>query len=117
MAQQRRWFSGDSYIVDITPPGTSFPWVKVVRRKKIRLWGRIAGDEEIRAPGFGNMDVFDEPTIDDTARQIGRAILDDSEIIRDYRARRQQRECRARQIWRARDLTFRYRMRRGAGVA
>ena len=88
MAQQRRRFRGDSYIVDITPPGTSFPWVKVIRRRRTRLWGRIAGDQEIRTPGFGNMDSFDEPTIDETARQIGRAILDDSQIIQTWRANR-----------------------------
>jgi len=88
---QEREFHGNSYIVDITPPGTTFPWVKVVRRRRIRVRGRIAEEAEIRAPGFGNMDAFDEPNIDETARQIGRAILDDSGIIREWRARRQHR--------------------------
>jgi hypothetical protein len=88
---QEREFHGDSYVVNVTPPGTTFPWVKVVRRKKRRLRGRIAEEVEIRAPGFGDMDAFDEANIDETARQIGRAILDDSEIIREWRDRRQHR--------------------------
>lgn len=87
---QETEFRGDSYIVDITPPGTTFPWVKVVRRRRVRPRGRIAEEAEIQAPGFGNMDAFDESNIDETARQIGRAVLEDSRIIREWRARRQR---------------------------
>ena len=88
---QEREFHGDSYIVDITPPGTTFPWVKVVRRSRTRRRGRVAGEAEIRSPGFGDTDAFDERNIDETARQIGRAILDDSDIIREWRTRHRRR--------------------------
>jgi len=88
MRQKIKEFKGDSYVIDVIRPAKTvpFPAIFISRRKKKRRRGELALE-----PGkflkVSSRD-FDPPNIDETARQIGRAILDDSEIVRDYRGRR-----------------------------
>jgi hypothetical protein len=83
-------FQGDSYIVYITPPSTTFPWVTIYKRRKRRRRGEIAEEKmgEASTQGFGSEHAFDTMNIDKTAHQIGRAILDNSSIIRHWRTHR-----------------------------
>lgn len=80
-------FKGDSYIVDIVPPAKSLPYpaIYVAKRKKVRERGKVA--EEQGTGGFLKIDAnaFDDIKLDETARKIGRAILDDSEIVRNFK--------------------------------
>jgi len=79
-------FKGDSFIVNITPPSTTFPWVTIYKRRKRRRLGEIAEEKmgEASKQGFGSKHAFDTSNIDDTARKIGRAILDHSDIIHQW---------------------------------
>ena len=87
MVQQ---FKGDSLVVDIIPPAKTspYPMVYVCPRKKSREKGKLALDSTKEKFLKVSSSSFDTPNIDNTARQIGRAILDNSEIIRDWRASR-----------------------------
>ena len=83
-------FKGDSFVVDIIPPAKTapYPMIYVCPRKKSREKGKLALDsarEKFLKVSPGS---FDTLNIDETARQIGKAILDDSEIIRNWRASR-----------------------------
>jgi len=78
-------FKGDSYVVDVISPGTTFPIIRVIKRKKKREPNTIAEDYQI-GPPLGNVNTYNDINIDETARQIGRAILDDSLIIQNWRA-------------------------------
>lgn len=86
MAQ--RQITGDSYVIYITPPSGTFPWVRILRRRRGRQRGRVDLEEEISPHGFGSQEAFDSANIDETAHRIGRAILDDSEIIHNWKASR-----------------------------
>ena len=83
-------FKGDSFVVDIIPPAKTapYPMIYVCPRKKSREKGKLALDsarEKFLKVSPGSFDTFN---IDETARQIGKAILDDSGIIRNWRASR-----------------------------
>ena len=77
-------YLGNSYVVNITRPGKTFPSIRIVRRKQTREHSKINGEEELR-PVLGDTDAYNEVNIDETARLIGRVILDDSEIIRRWK--------------------------------
>ncbi len=78
-------YKGDSYIINIIPPSTTFPIIQMIRRKKKREPNTIAEDIQIGHP-LGNVHEYDDENIDETARQIGRALLDDSLIIQNWKA-------------------------------
>ena len=86
---QVREFLGDSYVVDIIRPAKTvpFPGIFITRRKKKRRRGELALEkgEFMKV----SSEDFELPNIDETARRIGSVILDDSEIIREWRAKRQ----------------------------
>lgn len=84
-------FLGDSYVVDIIRPARTvpFPGIYVSRRRKERRRGELAL-ENGKFLKVSSQD-FDPPHIDETARRIGKFILDDSQIIREWLAGRQQR--------------------------
>ncbi len=82
-----RSFKGNSYVVNITPPGKTFPSIRIIRRKQRREHSKVSGEEELR-PVLGDTDAYDEVNINETARLIGRVILDDSEILRLWKANR-----------------------------
>jgi len=88
MTQQRRAFraTGDSYIIDIAPPSTTFPFIWIARRRQSRQRGKVSSEALVLR--IGSTDAFDTANIDETARQIGRAILDDSQIIQSWQANR-----------------------------
>ena len=91
MRQQTNEFKNDSYVIDVLPPGktTLYPTIEICRRKKKRQRGKLALDKATEQfPKISSGHDFDPPNIDETARRIGRAILDDSPIIRDWRANR-----------------------------
>ena len=50
----KREYKTDSYIIDIIPPGESFPAVWVYRRKKSREHGEIAADEQVEGSPSGD---------------------------------------------------------------
>ena len=82
-----REYTSDSYIVNITPKGPTFPAVRIVKRKKVRKPSSISEDYNI-GPPLGDKYAYDDDKINETARQIGRAILDDSEIIQLWRTKK-----------------------------
>ena len=83
-------FRGDSYVVDIIPLAKTapYPMVYICPRKKTRPKGQLALDSVRERFLKVSASSFDTTNIDDTARQIGIAILDDSQIIRNWRASR-----------------------------
>jgi hypothetical protein len=83
-------FKGDSYVVDIISPAKTapYPMVYICPRKKVRQKGQIALDPTKEKFLPVSTSSFDNINIDDTARQIGRAILDNSDIIQDFITRR-----------------------------
>ena len=80
-------FTTNSYVVNITPSGKTFPVVQIVKRKQTRERGKVSREKELR-PLWGDKDAYDEGNIDETARLIGMAILDDSQIIQNWIANR-----------------------------
>jgi len=82
-------FKGDSYVVDVIPPAESapYPMIYVCPRKKIRERGKLALDSGKEKFLSVSASSFDPTNMDETARKIGRAILDDSQIIRNFVAR------------------------------
>ncbi|MBA7693067.1 hypothetical protein ES703_101642 [subsurface metagenome] len=88
MGQKIKEFKCDSYVVDVIRPAKTvpFPAIFISRRKKKRRTGELALEpgEFLKVSSHD----FDPPNIDETARQIGRAILDDSDIVRDFTRRR-----------------------------
>ena len=82
---QLKEFLGDSYVVDIIRPAKTvpFPGIYIGRRRKKRRRGQLAEDRGDFLK-VSSQD-FDPANIDETARRIGRVILDDSEIIREWR--------------------------------
>lgn len=80
---------GDSYVVNITPAGTTFPAVQVIRRKRKRQPGRVAQEADLGVLGRA-ADFEGEQGIDELARQIGRLILDNSPIVRSFRTTREK---------------------------
>ena len=80
-----RTYLSDSYVVDVIRPGSTFPIIRVITRKKTRRPSKIGEDYQIGNP-LGNVDTYNDRNIDELARQIGRAILDDSQIIQSWRA-------------------------------
>jgi len=65
-----------------TPSGKTFPWIRIIKRKKKRIPAEIAEDYQIGTL-MGDGDAYDnENFINETAKLIGGAILDDGEIIR-----------------------------------
>ena len=90
MRQKIKEFKSDSYVIDVLPLGKTdtYPMIVIYKRKKMRPTGAVALDKPTEKFLKVSSRDFDPPNIDETARQIGRAILDDSEIVRDYRGRR-----------------------------
>ena len=86
-----REFSSDSYVVDVLPPSDTFPAIIMSRRKKVRRWGAVAVEAELPGSPLGYADAFDDANIDAFALQVGKAILSDSEIIRQWRTQRGER--------------------------
>lgn len=80
---------GDSYVVNITPPSGTFPAVQIVQRRKVRQHGRVAQETDLGIIGRAS-DYASEEALDALARQIGRTILDDSELVRKFRRRDDQ---------------------------
>ena len=78
-------YKSDSYKVDIIRPSTTFPIIRIIKRKKKREPNAIAEDYQI-GPPLGNVNTYNDNNIDEIARQIGRAILDDSQIIFNWKA-------------------------------
>jgi len=79
-------FKVDSYVVDIIPPVILVPFPRIciteqAQRGKLREFhlGRFL---DISAKDFSS------ELVDETARKIGRAILEVSGIIRDYQGKR-----------------------------
>lgn len=76
---------GDSYLVDIIPAtkSTPYPAIYVCRRQKMREPGKVS--EEPGSGKFLNLSrkQFNQNNLDDIAQLIGRAILDQSEIIKN----------------------------------
>ena len=87
MGQKIEHFKSDSYVVDIIPYAgeADFPAIYVARRKKLRERGKLA--EEQGTGRFLKIDsvAFNDINLDETACKIGRAILDDSEIVQDFK--------------------------------
>ena len=86
---QLKEFLGDSYVVDVIRPAKTVPYpaIFISRRRKRRQRGELAL-ERGEFLKVSSQD-FEPPNIDELARKIGRVILEESEIIRDWRARRQ----------------------------
>ena len=85
----------DSYLVDIIPPAKTAPYPQVYicpRKKVITRHGQLALDYTKEKFLKVSSSSFDPSNVDETARQIGREILDDSGIINEYR--KQKSECR-----------------------
>ncbi len=80
----------DSYVVDVIHPAKTAPYpvIYVCPRKKNRPWGKVEQDSDKGKFLPISSGSFDTPNIEETARLIGRAILDDSQIIRDWRDNR-----------------------------
>lgn len=80
----------DSYVVDVIHPAKTapYPMICVCPRKKNRPWGKVGRDSDKEKFLPISSSSFDTPNIEETARLIGRAILDDSQIIRDWRGNR-----------------------------
>ncbi|MBA7469445.1 hypothetical protein ES707_04714 [subsurface metagenome] len=77
---------GDSYVVDITPPGSTFPFILIARRSRARVRGKVSS--EVLAGRLGSQNAYDDEHIEETALRIGMAILEDSQIIQEWRASR-----------------------------
>ncbi len=85
-------YKGDSYLVDIIPPARTapYPMIYICPRKKNRPKGRLGLDSEREIFLKVSAESFDSPNIEETARQIGKVILEDSGIIKEYRNLRRQ---------------------------
>lgn len=90
MVRKLEEFKGDSYVVDVLPLGKTdtYPMIVIYKRKKMRPTGAVAIDKPTETFLKVSPRDFQPPNIDETARQIGRLILDDSEIVREYLGRR-----------------------------
>lgn len=77
-------YRGDSFIVYVQNPEDTFPLIRVCRRRRDRTRGRVGIEEELGQ--VGNQNGFIDPNYDKTANEIGRLILDNSDIIQDFRA-------------------------------
>ncbi|GAG35703.1 unnamed protein product [marine sediment metagenome] len=71
----RKLYRGAKYEVNITPAGTSFPWIHVYRRRY-----RDGPLEEI-----GTLDYRRPFAHEQIARALGEMILSDCQITRDFR--------------------------------
>lgn len=75
--------SCDSFVINIMPPADTFPAIRILRRNRNRPPSRLAAGEEI---GFlGNQDSYNNANYDETAKEIGRCILENSDIITEWR--------------------------------
>ena len=83
-------FKGDSYLVDIIPPAETapYPMIYICPRKRIRQRGKLGLDSTKEQFLKVSATSFDDTNMDETACQIGRAILEDSQIIQRWRASR-----------------------------
>jgi len=90
MVRKLEEFKGDSYVVDVLPLAKTapYPMIVIYKRKKRRQRGELALDNDTETFLKVSPRDFQPPNIDETAHRIGRLILDDSEIIRDYLGRR-----------------------------
>lgn len=77
----------DSYVVDVIPPAKTapYPMIYVCPRKRNRPKGKLALDSDKEKFLPVSSSSFDTPNIEETARLIGKAILDDSGLIKEYR--------------------------------
>lgn len=76
--------SGDSFVVYVTPPGDTFPMVRVALRRKERERGRVSEEREIVI--LGGKTAYDgEENFRETALRLGMEILNHSGIISDWR--------------------------------
>ena len=82
---------GDSYIVDILPPasGAPYPIAVVGRRKHIRQSGKVEIEHNFGFTGKQS-DFENEESLNALAQKIGRIILDDSEIVKEYMQHKRQ---------------------------
>ncbi len=82
---------GDSYVVNITPASSTFPAVQVLRRKRRREPGKVAQEADLGV--FGRASDYQGPTaLEELAKAIGLAILNDSPIVAEYRAKAAPKE-------------------------
>ena len=58
----------DSYVVDITPPGSTFPYILITRRSRTRVRGKITSEEPVES--LGSQNAYDEEHIEETALRI-----------------------------------------------
>jgi hypothetical protein len=79
-------FKGDSYIVDIIPLAKTapYPMIYICPRKKFRQKGQVALDSTKERFLPVSATSFNFNNLDNIAREIGRAILNDSKIVQDF---------------------------------
>ncbi len=77
---------GDSNVVNITPATSTFPAVPVLRRKHRREPGKVAQEADLGV--FGRLADYQGPAaLEELAKSIGLAILNDSPVVAEYRAK------------------------------
>lgn len=74
--------SCDSFIINIMPPADTFPAIRISKRYRNRPSGRLAAGEELGP--FGAPDGYNEDNYNKTAQEIGRCILENSDIIEEW---------------------------------
>jgi len=77
-------YRGDSFVVYIQNPVDTFPLIRVSKRRRARRRGRVEVESQIGL--IGNQNSFVGANYEETARQIGMLILNNSDIIRNFRA-------------------------------
>lgn len=97
----REPYKQDSYVVEFTREGKggTFPWCQIYERRKDRKPGTIGLGRRLQKIGYGYYDTYipvliDPPknwtTSDQFAYEIGKAMVNDSQNIRDYEEKRIQ---------------------------
>jgi len=88
MSEEVKERKGDSFLVDIIPPAktASYPMIYICPRKKVILKGEKIGLDTVHEKFLKlNESSFDNTNIEETARLIGKTILEDSKIIQGFR--------------------------------
>lgn len=76
--------TSDSYAVYITPPSKTFPWIRVVRKKRAGPHGRMSLEKEIAS--LGGPDILEPAGLEEAAKKLGFAILRDSRNIAQWQS-------------------------------
>lgn len=77
-------FKGDSFIIDILNPTDTHPLIIVKDRHKNRTWGKVAGKTEFKSIPIPKN--FNGSKYKEVATKIGKLILDNSDIIEEWRS-------------------------------